>query len=120
MHRAVGAHVCFRAEMGYFRAVSKGLAGLKMVGLRKISYFRHNILIVWPYFRENFFLNFTHLDPKMGPAVISADFMAGPKKQCAPHFFKKVLKQNCADIGKVQHILKWIPKISLFLNNPIF
>ena len=70
--------------------------------------------------RKQFFFNFTHLDPKTGPAVISADFTAGPKKQCAPHFFKKVSKQNCADIGKVQHVLKWIPKISLFLNNPIF
>ena len=85
--------VCFRAEMGYFRAVSKGLAGLKMVGLRKISYFRHNILIVWPYFREIKNLNFTHLDPKMGPAVILADFTAGPIKQFAPIFSKKFTNQ---------------------------
>ena len=65
-------------------------------------------------------LNFTHLDPKMGPEVISADFTAGPIKKCAPHFFKKVYKPSCADISKVQHISKWNPKISLFLNNPIF
>ena len=66
LHRAVGAHVCFRAEMGYFRAVSKGLAGLKMVGLRKISYFRHNILIVWPYFREKNFFEFHPFRPQNG------------------------------------------------------
>ena len=35
-------------------------------------------------------LNFTHLDPKMGLAVISADFTTETIKQCAPHFFKNV------------------------------
>ena len=39
---------------------------------------------------EFFFSDFIHLEPKIGPAVISADFTAGPIKQCAPHFFQKV------------------------------
>ena len=46
LHRAVGADSGFKANMGYFWADSKILAGHKMEGLTKILCFSHFSFIV--------------------------------------------------------------------------